>query len=489
VSSLVGKSLLTPRETPYGETRYAMFETVREFAAARLAAHGERDAARQRHAAYFLALAERSEPIRYLPDGERVRARLDAEHANLRAVLTRFHEQNDAERLLRLASALAPWSSMRGHLRECRDWLERAVALGRAAKPESLAKGLINLGITVHMAGDEQRALELFAEGHSLLHAASDPYVTFCGLTSAGLITLRLNDLDGAAAYQQAALALIPRLGQHLWVELAASTVLGHLGNIAVARGDIDQAEAHFNAALDRQRALGFAPGTSHPFASHPIAGLGDVARARGDHAAALATYQNALTHAHHFRDTRATVYALGGIAGALAAAGGWKQAAQLFGASEALHEMAGIHFDLETMDRQRALGLPEPWQRANDPFGAGQSLRDALDNRRTAVLRHVPDPETAARLWAEGRALPLDDAITIAIAAQRGRPSATAGLTTREQEVLRLLAAGKSNQQIGAALFISPRTAQAHVTSILAKLGAASRTEAAAVAHRLKLT
>ena len=58
------------------------------------------------------------------------------------------------------------------------------------------------------------------------------------------------------------------------------------------------------------------------------------------------------------------------------------------------------------------------------------------------------------------------------------------AGLTDREVEVLRLLAAGHSNKEIGAELFIAPKTASVHVSNILAKLGAASRTEAAAIAH-----
>ena len=62
-------------------------------------------------------------------------------------------------------------------------------------------------------------------------------------------------------------------------------------------------------------------------------------------------------------------------------------------------------------------------------------------------------------------------------------------GLTEREREVLRLLAAGRSNPEIAQALFISPKTASVHVSNILAKLGVDSRVEAAAVAHRLGMT
>jgi DNA-binding NarL/FixJ family response regulator len=58
-------------------------------------------------------------------------------------------------------------------------------------------------------------------------------------------------------------------------------------------------------------------------------------------------------------------------------------------------------------------------------------------------------------------------------------------GLTDRELEVLRLLAAGRTNKQIATELFISPKTASVHVSNILAKLGVAGRGEAAARAHR----
>jgi DNA-binding NarL/FixJ family response regulator len=71
---------------------------------------------------------------------------------------------------------------------------------------------------------------------------------------------------------------------------------------------------------------------------------------------------------------------------------------------------------------------------------------------------------------------------------AEAPTPTDQLGLTPREAEVLGLVAAGRSNRQIAQALFISPKTASVHVSNILAKLGVATRVEAAAVAHRLGL-
>jgi DNA-binding CsgD family transcriptional regulator len=61
-------------------------------------------------------------------------------------------------------------------------------------------------------------------------------------------------------------------------------------------------------------------------------------------------------------------------------------------------------------------------------------------------------------------------------------------GLTAREMEVLRLVAAGRSNREIADELFISIKTASVHVSNILGKLGVSGRGEAAAAAHQLRL-
>ena len=94
----------------------------------------------------------------------------------------------------------------------------------------------------------------------------------------------------------------------------------------------------------------------------------------------------------------------------------------------------------------------------------------------------------TAEKLRAEPLRAALEDLGRRLGLAPHGSDDAAAGslaaLTPREQEVLRLMSRGLSNRQIGEQLFISQKTASVHVSNILAKLGAAPRTEAAAIAR-----
>jgi DNA-binding NarL/FixJ family response regulator len=92
-----------------------------------------------------------------------------------------------------------------------------------------------------------------------------------------------------------------------------------------------------------------------------------------------------------------------------------------------------------------------------------------------------------------EGRRLTMEEMVSLAESAVlrlkglQADESATGGveLTSREQEVLRLIVAGMSDREIGETLFISPRTASKHVGNILAKLGVETRSEAAVYAVR----
>jgi len=109
----------------------------------------------------------------------------------------------------------------------------------------------------------------------------------------------------------------------------------------------------------------------------------------------------------------------------------------------------------------------------------------DALIGR--LVLMYLSDPAATLRRLLEG--VKPDGGSPDGLAPPGTDGADELGLTPREREVLALLADGRSNRQIGDALFISAKTASVHVSNILAKLGVANRGEAAAVAHRLHLT
>ncbi len=127
---------------------------------------------------------------------------------------------------------------------------------------------------------------------------------------------------------------------------------------------------------------------------------------------------------------------------------------------------------------------LAEAQCTSSQPDAATATVRECLD---------IAD-DLAAAVAGDARALARRARLRIEVppSAEAGRsevqPEAGFQLTDREREVLALVAEGRSNGQIAAALFISPKTASVHVSNILAKLGVSGRVEAAALAHRLGL-
>jgi DNA-binding NarL/FixJ family response regulator len=146
----------------------------------------------------------------------------------------------------------------------------------------------------------------------------------------------------------------------------------------------------------------------------------------------------------------------------------------------------------------------PQAWQAVLDELGPDYVYEVARTRWRLAeALAEAGRRDEAAEQWRQAaetadqlKARPLRRALDdlarrarIGTAEQRGDGAVLAALTSREREVLRLIAAGRSNREIASVLFIAPKTASVHVSNILGKLGAASRTEAAAIAYREGLT
>src|SRR5690349_14575853 len=174
-------------------------------------------------------------------------------------------------------------------------------------------------------------------------------------------------------------------------------------------------------------------------------------------------------------------------VAAGLPAAGAAQPACRLTFAAEA----DGADWD-EAARAWEAVGQPYPLAgallraaeaalSAGDRDGATSRLRRAAALAQSLGARPLSDDIT---LLARRARIPLGPDDGHAIASEPDR----LGLTAREFEVLRLVAAGRSNREIAAELFISAKTASVHVSNILGKLGVTSRGEAAAAAHRRRL-
>ena len=154
-----------------------------------------------------------------------------------------------------------------------------------------------------------------------------------------------------------------------------------------------------------------------------------------------------------------------------------WNKAAQAW-------EAAGEPYPLAVTllrSAEAALG-------AGDRDGGATRLRRAAELAQRLGARPLSDDiALLARRARITLSQPGDAADARAAPAQISEPERL-GLTARELEVLRLVAAGRSNREIAGELFISVKTASVHVSNILGKLGVTSRGEAAATAHRLRL-
>jgi len=464
ISSLVDKSLLKQVDEVAGESRFAMLETIREYGLEQLAASGEDDAIQHRLAAWSLALAEPGYTGFFGPEHRQQLARLDADHDNLRAVLGWALDRGEAEIAQRLVYALSRFWYVRGHLSEGLLWSERALA-SEAATPTSAAARAGALAVTGYLTwarGDDRRSAELWAEAIPLYRRLGDVSQLALALHAAGLAEEDRGEHDRARAMQAEALALCRTSDDTVFY---VGHMLYALGVVVYRQhGDLDQAEAYFSEALQRFQESGDTYG-----AGIALANLGRVARDRGSYAQAATLYAEGLALHWDDGDRGRIAACLNGLGIVAALAGQAERAGRLCGAAEALRE---------------AIGAPVPRYR-------GQYERAIATGLATL------GEEAFAAAWAAGRALSLLDAVSEARAippdATRAEMGSAAlaehhGITPRELEVLRLLPYGLTNREIASRLFISPRTAQTHIQHVYAKLGVASRAEAAAyaVAHRL---
>src|SRR5215216_1959389 len=155
-----------------------MLETIREYGLEQLAAEGEEVETRTCHAHVFLNLIDTLDAAvaPHVPGADRVLARLDVEHPNLRAALSWFAGTGATEEFVHLAGALHAFWLHYGYTHEGRQWLEQALTLGRGASAPARVWALVGLfAMLLHRQTEEAPASALIEEALALALASGDP--------------------------------------------------------------------------------------------------------------------------------------------------------------------------------------------------------------------------------------------------------------------------------------------------------------------------
>jgi predicted ATPase/DNA-binding SARP family transcriptional activator len=316
IASLVDKSLVTAAGD--GHVRYGLLETVRAYAADRLAESGQADLAAAAHADYFLDLAERAEPQLRSRDQLVWLELLSAEHDNLSAALRHVIAAGNVGAALRFFRSLAWFWILRDYDAEAREWAVEVLRLAGDNPPDGLSEEHAMCQIVAIMtkamtdpSGNPAPALEALGRltlpaepDHPLLAIAApmltfigggagdahkqlqalpehrDPWVTATRRSMTGHLALNEGDIEDAAADLADGLARFEQLGDRFGL---VGCLIG-LAQVAIARNRPDEAVRALEQAREHATALaGNMGGVLGIGLGEARARAGDLERARAD--------------------------------------------------------------------------------------------------------------------------------------------------------------------------------------------------------------
>lgn len=495
LADLVDKSLVQVEDAPAGdavEVRYRLLETVRQYAAAQLAASGEGDAVTARHAEWCTALATQAEPAYTGPDQAVWLDRMEREHDNVRAALRWLAGRGDVVGEARLLSVVWRFWYYRSHLVEGDRWLGDVLQrLSDDVPPAVRARVLQGAGVIAWNAGDPERSARMTRQS-LVLHQQTGDLAGISATTQAlGVVDELQGRYDEATRYYRESLRLREKLGD----DAGAAITLQNLGNMAREQGRLDEAGDLYERSLAIHKRLGNSRGVALALAS-----LAVVALDRGDYRASADLSARGVAIYQSLGATSLQVTAVNNLGIATMLMGDAARAVEIqldtLRLAVEFGDRRGIAYGLEGVAAALAL-LPQHADRAARLFGAAASLREAiavplppadaaLYERSLAALRATLDEAAVRAAWDAGRALPADAAVAEAFAARDTLPSGsdaqppTQPLSPREREVAALVAAGYTNREIAERLGMARRTVDTHVSNVLRKLGLASRAEVA---------
>ncbi|HEV7550539.1 MAG TPA: tetratricopeptide repeat protein [Candidatus Angelobacter sp.] len=287
LSSLVDKNLVQRVDRAEIEPRFAMLETIREYALERLAESGEQPAARRAQAAYCLVLAEEGNPELSPTDRARWLTQCDAEIDNIRFALDWLFDTLDLDWGFRLCVALFRFWDMREHLAEGRARLETVLRLAGGDRSKERARVSHFLGALATAQGDYPAAERFLKRSLSLYEELDDESGIAASLNALAVSARDRGDYAAAQINFERSLACWRLLADRL----AIARCLHNLANVVKVRGDYPRAQWALREATDIFVELGDRTG-----AAWCLNQQGDIARAQNDMASAQGLYQRALS-------------------------------------------------------------------------------------------------------------------------------------------------------------------------------------------------
>jgi predicted ATPase len=310
LQSLVDKSLVRR-----SSGRFWMLETIGELARERLQTSAEAEEIGRRHAEWFLALAERGEPLLVGREQPTWLQRLEEDHDNLRTSLGWFLDHDAAGAALRLAAALWWFWYIHGHVSEARRWLLRVLDEAPNEPSEARAKVLDGAGYFAHEQGDDDEAARLI---EASLGCAKEGGATGAAAMAATHLSLLQRDLPMALALGEEAVALAREAGDDHVLGIA----LNNLGETMREFGEQRRATAYHEESLALRRRTGQASAIALS-----LSNLGEMALVKGDANTAASMFAEAAEIAGAIGDKRHTCFALGGLAWVAYLDGQWEEA------------------------------------------------------------------------------------------------------------------------------------------------------------------
>jgi predicted ATPase/DNA-binding winged helix-turn-helix (wHTH) protein len=287
LSSLVDKNLIQNSDEALTEPRFAMLETIREYALERLAASGEEAATRRAHAAYCLVLAEEGNPELKPADRAIWLTRCDIEIDNFRSALDWLFRNQELDWGLRLCIALFRFWDMREHLAEGRMRLETILRLTGNGFQKERAKVGHFLGALTTALGDFSAAEHFLQQSLYLYQELDDDWGTAASLNALGVSARDRGDYAAAQEYFERSLACWRALSD----PLATARTLHNLANAVRVRGDYPAAQAALREAASIFEELSDRSGVAWSLNQQ-----GDIAREQQDLPVARTLYQDALS-------------------------------------------------------------------------------------------------------------------------------------------------------------------------------------------------